>query len=559
MYGAALTGLLAALLVFLPRYFDARFSGFSWSSPVYLLGIGALAMVFQKFILNRRPGNPNYDGLADLFIHIHTPYAMDSPLRWFLRGVSSFLLALFGGTVGYEGSAIELLQSLRMKLRAPSGQWFEQLRRTDAAMSLSAGIAAAFAAPFTGVLLPIELGVGGKSIDTAASALFAFLGIQFLSRTFSIQTFDVSGVLAGLSLLDYKQWVGFILLGVLGGILGVITIHFIRFTQEGLLNLFQTQAWMRFLAGAILLSMVFFIYRPAHIPSGIIFEEVLWMKHGISEVLVIFLTQWVALALVLSGFGTTGVFAPLFALGGLAGFFSNQALWGGLPEFSSSAGLIGAVALWGAVLGIPLTGAVLAFELTQNLQIFIPCLVAGLIARKVCRSLKTQSLVHHDLEARGVSIIDGRSSTVLNSIPVREAMITDFEIVHEQEPISELHARTLKARYPFMPVVNAQGFYLGLLTVDMIQDAWLSQAQTARPLSQLLEAKDILYRSGFKPPIVKMNDRLSDSLGIFDKIPCVPVLGEDRRVAGLLFVYSVRLAYDREVARRSFTSMRENR
>jgi hypothetical protein len=38
---------------------------------------------------------------------------------------------------------------------------------------------------------------------------------------------------------------------------------------------------------------------------------------------------------------------------------------------------------------------------------------------------------------------------------------------------------------------------------------------------------------------------------MFQDIPCVPVLNSDGQVEGLLFVHHVRLAYEREMARRS--------
>jgi hypothetical protein len=143
---------------------------------------------------------------------------------------------------------------------------------------------------------------------------------------------------------------------------------------------------------------------------------------------------------------------------------------------------------------------------------------------------------------------------VLGAVAVRDAMVTDQEVLHEHEPISAIYPRLLKSRYPFLPVVNSQNVYVGLLTVDTIQEAWEKQSLTSNaPLSNLLEAKDLLYRSGVDAPTVKVNDRLSATHGLFDEVPCLPVLSEDRRVAGLLFIHHVRLAYDREVARRSLT------
>jgi len=504
-------------------------------------------MVLQKFVLNRRAENPDYDGLADLFIHIHAPFKPDSPLRWGVRSFISFLLAFFGGSVGPEGAAVEFMQAAKMKIRARSSRWFEQKRRTDAATSLAAGISAAFGAPFAGFLLPIELGVGGRNTSTITSALAAFLTIRYLNYRFSAELLDINGVLSGFHFSVWREWVGIVVVGIVAGIVGTVTIRFIRYTQEGLLSLFQTQAWMRVLAGAVVLALIFFIYRPFHQPSWVLLEQVLWNKLPPSEVTLLLFTQVLSLSVVLSGFGTMGLFWPLFAMGGFLGYCVNYWVLNGMVDFSAAASLVGGAALWSAVLGTPIVGAVLAFEFTQNLSILLPCLIAAFIAREIRQLLRTKTLVDKDLEARGLFMSEGRSTNVLSAITVRDAMITDHEVVHEQEPISELQERILKARYPFLPVVNTQGIFSGLLTIDMVQDS------SHFPVAKVLEAKDLLYRSGFKSPTVKAGDRLSAVVGFFDEAPCIPVLADDGRVQGLLFVYSVRLAYDREVTKRSFS------
>ena len=97
MLGPILLGLVAAVFASIPPAINQAFRAFSWSSPVPVLGVAAVAMLIQHFVLDRRPGYRGYDGLADLFVDIHTPGTGDSPVRWALRGFVSLLLAVFGG------------------------------------------------------------------------------------------------------------------------------------------------------------------------------------------------------------------------------------------------------------------------------------------------------------------------------------------------------------------------------------------------------------------------------------------------------------------------------
>lgn len=550
MIAPVVTGLLAAAVVTIPGMVFGRVP--SVSSPVLVLGVATLAMMIQRFVVDRRSGSRTYDGLADLFIHIHSPSSPDSGLRWFLRGLISLLFSICGGIVGPEGAAVEFSHSLAIRSRARASRWFEQRRRTDASMSLAAGISAAFGAPFTAVLLPIELGMGGRYVSTVVSALTAFLAGRYLLSIGSLHSLDLSGSLYGFRFVDWRAWLGAAVIGAAAGVMAALLVRFFRYAQESLLDLFQTQTWMRVLAAGVLLFLVILTFRSMHEPSITLLEQVLWGQRGLPAVGLLFATGVLSLAVVLAGFGTVGVFWPLFALGGFFGFGFSQAFLPGVAGFAAVAGLSGAAAFWGAMLGTPLSGAVLAYELTQNVNVLLPCLLAGMIAREVRRRLRTPALIDKDLEARGMTLVEGRSTSVLEAVAVRDAMVTDHEIVHEHEPVSEIYPRLLKSRYPFLPVVNSQNIYTGLLTIDMVQDAWQSQSATSNsPLNKLLEAKDLLYRAGTSSPTVKASDRLSATAGIFESIPCAPVLSDDGRVVGLLFSYSIRLAYDQEVVRRS--------
>ena len=600
MLEQVLIGLIAAVFVVLPKYLFCvfQFPGqISRQAPIFILLVGVIAIFLHKSILRRRSLSPHYSGLADLLVQIHIPADPSTFVRWVVHGFCSFLLIFFGGCTGPEGAGVEWTYSLVLQFRNSSVRWFEQRRRTDVAMSLAGGISAAFGAPFTATLLPIELGIGGKSQAFATSAIAAFLGSRLFSAFLPIEIkgifdlpFDFSPeikeIFFRLQSSTPQAWLAVVCIGLVSGIVGVLAIRLIGYIQKELNVLFQAQTWLKVLAASMLIFLVFFIYQPSYLPPWVLLKQVIAGQHpatssalssvsssslssvsssaaylGLhtdqsfsqysgSEVALLFVIRLLSLALVVAGFGSVGIFWPIFVLGGFLGYLVNIWIVPGLSDFTALASLMGGAAFLSAVFRTPLAGAVLAFELSQSVEILFPTFLATVIAGAVCQLLRTPSLINKDLEVLGVSLAEGRSVTVLNAISVRDAMIIDHCVVKESELVSTLYTKINDSKYPFLPVVDSQGAFVGLLTLEMIQAGWQSQTQGDKPLANLLEAKDLLYRSRLRVPTIRVDDRLSITTGMFDELPCLPVLSDGKKVVGLLFVHNVRLAYDREVIKR---------
>jgi H+/Cl- antiporter ClcA len=212
-----------------------------------------------------------------MLIHIHSPATPDSPLRWMVHGVISLLFSLFGGVVGAEGPAAEFAHAAAMSFQARSARWFEQRRRSDAATAVSAAVAATFHAPFAAILLPLELGMGGRTLGSLLSALTAYLSVEFLSKYLGLEHFDTTGTLEG---FHFSGWTSWILPAVLGGVVGVASIIFIKLTRYSEDVFHSWPRWIRPLIAGAVIAFVAYFYKPAHAPSWMLLEDVFWSKHS---------------------------------------------------------------------------------------------------------------------------------------------------------------------------------------------------------------------------------------------------------------------------------------
>lgn len=559
-----LTGALAAVIVFLPRFLHSKYPAFPWFSPVWFLAIGLMAIVLQILLQRqfRRVGSRSYCGAPDLFLHVHMPQGFYNVANWAVRGVISFFLTCLGGVAGSEGAAIEVVQAVNSRVHIRYSQWFEQRRRTDMAASLSAGVAAAFSAPFGGVFFPIELGIGGRSLTSVVSAFAAFLSIRFFVSLTHIPTLNLSGMLVGFHLSSWRQFVAICLIGVFAGITAVVFTYSARGVQN-VLNQFRSSAVVSILVGAVLLAAFLSIVLMGKHPMDSVpnlFEQVLWFRHPPKEVLLFFFFQLLALVVLVSTIGTLGVLWPLFAIGSFLGFCINHWVLAGFVDLAAVAGLIGGAALCAAALGVPFTASIIVYEMTQDLDVMVPCLIAGLVAQQASKWFKTRNWIDLELQARGLVLISGRSHLVLQSVSVRDAMVKDFEVIQEQDLVFELKDKVQKSKYSFFPVVNSQGLLTGFLTSDVIERQLDQNALASlHSLSKLLEVKDLLYKEGQKFPTVNASDTLDLVSADVSDLPCVPVVGEDGKPVGILFSYSVRHIYEREVGRKSFSFFRDGK
>lgn len=506
-----------------------------------------------------------YDGIPDLLIHLHSPATPDRGSRWAFRGVASWILTSMGAPVGAEGGASELIQSFAMRLRGASNRWSDMIRRSDAAMAISAGISAAFGAPFAGVLIPSELAIGGRLLSSVLAALSAFMASQYLSQMLARQGLAVLGYrerlssIWGFRLLDWREWLIAAIVVLLASVIGAVGLVGLRQVRQFMERLSGGRAHRMTLLAALLLASIFVLRPQFALPLPTLFEQVIRGEWSPGACLGLTVYLFMSLLVLGAGLGTMGVWWPVFLLGAVASFGMLGLLPSGWVSrgFVPNAAILGAVAVGSIWMRTPISFAVLAFEVTQNGSLLLPCLLAATLARWVDRRMGQTAWVDQLLAAKGFPIEEGRSVAVLRSLRVRDAMVRNFETVHESDSVRVCHERILECHYPFLAVLDSSENFKGLLTVDAIESGLLRQeGHSHEKLAGLLEAKDLLYRAAVPVKTVREESTLAELRGVFEGQSCIAVLeaGTGSRVVGLLFPHDIRQCYDREVARLSFVS-----
>jgi len=199
------------------------------------------------------------------------------------------------------------------------------------------------------------------------------------------------------------------------------------------------------------------------------------------------------------GSGTSGgVLAPLLMMGGALG--GIEAMF--LPhEGAGFWPLISMGAILGGTMRSPFTGIIFVLELTHDVNVLLPLLIAVVIAHGFTVLVMRRSILTEKVSRRGYHLSREYSTDVLEILFVREVMRTNIVVLPDTISLKEL-AQSLNTTREggqmqrLYPVVNSQGGLIGVVTrkdlQKFIQEHAQSNGQENYTLSDLVNAHPVV-------------------------------------------------------------------
>ena len=200
------------------------------------------------------------------------------------------------------------------------------------------------------------------------------------------------------------------------------------------------------------------------------------------------------------GSGTSGgVLAPLLLMGGALGGLESFILPHEGPGFWP---LISMGAILGGTMRSPFTGIIFAIELTHDLNLLLPLLVAVTVAHGFTVLMLRRSILTEKVSRRGYHLTREYAIDPLEILFVREAMRTNILALPADISPAEL-AQRLRAGGPrrgqrLFPVVDAEGHLLGVVTAQDLHalERAAGDGQVAgragRPLAELVRPDPVV-------------------------------------------------------------------
>ncbi|WP_113095727.1 chloride channel protein [Phyllobacterium sp. P30BS-XVII] len=226
--------------------------------------------------------------------------------------------------------------------------------------------------------------------------------------------------------------------------------------------------------------------------------------------------------------GTSGgVLAPLLIMGGAVGSLEGHYL----PGAGGCWALLGMAAMMGGTMRSPLTGILFAVELTGNIEMLVPLLIATASAYTVTVLLLKRSILTEKIARRGQHIIREYSVDPFELLRVSEVMVSPADTLPASLSVDEAvnFFQSDDHRHKSYPLADANGALVGIVSrADVLK--WTSEGKHVdQTLFELQSDSAILV--GYPDEIVA---RLADKM-VLNDVGRVPVIERgSRKILGLV-------------------------
>ncbi|HNS16818.1 MAG TPA: chloride channel protein [Bacteroidales bacterium] len=439
-----------------------------------------LVIIFIRFILRQRLSH----GIPIVLHAISRKKGILAPYQMYASIITSVLTVGFGGSVGLEGPTIGTGASIGSNLGRILNLSYKQIILMIGVAS-AAAMASIFQAPIAAMLFAVEV----IMIDLTA---FSIIPLLIASATAVLTSYFLLGqaVLYPFE-IEGRFQVGdapyYILLGIFAGGVSVY------FTKIYILieHFFQRiKAWhVRWIVGCSVLGLLIFLfpslygegYQTVNIAlsgdwSSLVNNSL--FRNYQEELMIVFLfflamilLKVIATAATFGAGGVGGIFAPALFTGVFTGLFFGKLTHylglGSLPEGSFAlAGMGGVIA---GVLHAPLTGIFLIAEITGGYQLFVPLMITCAISYVTVKIFVPNSVYTQLLAQKGELITHDKDKAVLTLMKVEDLIEKNFQILHPDDYLGDLVKLVSKSSRNLFPVVDEQGFFRGLVTLDDVR------------------------------------------------------------------------------------------
>src|SRR5216110_1891690 len=384
-----------------------------------------------------------------------------------LKPLSSAISIGSGGPFGAEGPII--------MTGGAFGSMIAQLfhltsaeRKTLLVAGAAGGMSATFASPVAAVLLAVELLLfewKPRSLIPVAMAS----AVAAVVRRYILGFGPLFPVPAHPLFIGPKGLLGCALVGLLAGALSALLTLSVYAAEDAFQKLPVHWMWWPAIGGAAI-GLGGLIFPQA---LGVGYDTIGALLQGsvtTKVILGVLLVKWFIWAVSLGSGTSGGVLAPLLMMGGALGGLGAMFL----PyEGTGFWALISMGAILGGTMRSPFTAVVFALELTHEVNVLLPLLIAAMAADAFTVLTLRRSILTEKISRRGYHLSREYSVDPLEILFVREVMRTSIAALPADAPYEtlrhSLHGDSSRGRQRLYPVIGEAQELIGVVTRGDLQ------------------------------------------------------------------------------------------
>jgi CIC family chloride channel protein len=228
--------------------------------------------------------------------------------------------------------------------------------------------------------------------------------------------------------------------------------------------------------------------------------------------------------------GVGGIFAPSLFMGSVTGFVLARILHlVGIPFANElNFALVGMAGVLAALLKAPLTSIFLIAEITGGYELLVPLILTSGVAYVLGRRFSPYSIYAEPLADRHELVTHQKDKAALILLDPGDLVESDFVALPPDASVSKLARSALETRRSSIPVLDAEGFLLGLVRFDEVRRVLLASSGTeGLCVSDVAFAPQVVLGPGMgmERVLASFEQSKSDEL---------PFLGADGRFIGFI-------------------------
>ncbi|MGB7749798.1 MAG: chloride channel protein [Verrucomicrobiia bacterium] len=376
-----------------------------------------------------------------------------------------------GQSLGREGPSVQLAGAVSSNLAGLAGE-AKQNRRLAAAAGAAAGLAAAFNTPLAATTFVLEEIIGDLNSRLLGGVLLAsVLGALVVHGVIGAQpSFTLTGAAA-------PSWVGYLLTPVVAALAGLVGVYFQKASlglRGRMKSTRRVPGWLLPLAGGLItwgLGVAVFERTQRLGVFSLGYDDLssaLAGDIGWQLATVLLAAKFIATFTCYGFGGCGGIFSPTLFFGGITGVALAGLVgleWPMARADTLTLAVVGMSACLGAVVGAPVTGILIVFEMTHEFALVPVLMIGALVSQAISRKMNRENFYDALLTQDGHHIEHVRPPRDLQSwqqFPV--SAIANFRpvIIHDLAP-AKLQVFLKSHPYQRFPVVQGDKL-TGILT-----------------------------------------------------------------------------------------------